>query len=268
MLYQDKFDKIIKMLDTHGIGRDVDETQGIYLGSPGKEIYEILPFLTPGQIEILAERVCSVFTRKKRLPKDHIKWGNFIRYIYGCFGKDGFIRSEEIYKKSLDSSINWKISMDFMNIVAAKFEQSNEKYGLMLHNEMLAHRYGDHALQTKNPEDIAKMETCYLTARSIAKDIGSSKHMFSPPYWAARYFYLLGDYEKSKTYYVKALRSMGRYCDSDREGYIYKAQVSLTHLKKMMTKEELEGVLSKLRSYKNKCLTKAMAFGFDLDWQP
>ena len=88
--------------------------QGVVLsgdnfGSPGKEIYNYLTFLSENETCILAEVFSSQFPAVP--PPNSVAYALCIRYIYGILSKQGILLSNN----SLDSikQMDWTKSQDF-----------------------------------------------------------------------------------------------------------------------------------------------------------
>lgn len=255
-----KYEDLMKMVDRGIVGKVKNDTPffsfgfrgGSYLGCPGKDIFFILPSLTGEQSSALAQRLANLFPKKP--PDNHVKWAACMRYVYGCFEKQGCLRSKQDKQRMIKEDADWSMPLEFMEKVANEFRRSNNKYGLVLHYEMLAHRYGDRAIISKDNTD--KMLEFYLLSQSLAVKIKSWKHTFTPYYWAACYFYEIDDFDQSAKYHRLSLKNMEKYCPDAREGYREKAKKSFSHLKRCLPKNEYKKLAVKMRKCKNKCLKK------------
>ena len=228
--------------------------RGLYLGAPGKDIFFTLPYLNDEEKEETAKIFASLYPKKP--PSNHVKWAACIRYVYGCFEKQGCLRSKTDKKRMIKENSDWSLSIDFMNRVAKFFESNDNKYGLVIHYEMLAHRYGDRAIIEKNADLLVTMMDFYQKSSRIAMDIKCWKQTFTPFYWAAGYYVSLGEKEKAVKCHLKCIHRMEKYCPDAREGYREKAKVALKYIRKHSEKEEWLKFRRKYKKYKNKCLRK------------
>jgi len=233
---------------------------GSYLGSPGKDIYCVLADLSDEQKQIVAKKLADCYP--KRPPGNHVKWAACIRYIYGCFEKQGCLRSKSDKKRMIDENSDWQTSMHFMDIVANCFKANGNKYGLVLHHEMLAHRFGDRAIIDKDNQNemLQAMEENYVKSHEMGVAIKSWKHTFTPMYWAACYFYDVHQLNKSAKFHIKNLKYMEKYCPDAREGYREKAKKSLQQLRKCLTPEDYKDIKRWMKKCKNKCLVKVKKY--------
>jgi len=98
------FDQLVQMMDERGIvGKVRKKPQfkpykwgyrgGLYLGAPGKDIHYVLPDMSEEQMDIFVKKFATKYP--KNPPGDHVKWAAVIRYIYGCFEKQGTLRSKD-----------------------------------------------------------------------------------------------------------------------------------------------------------------------------
>jgi len=228
---------------------------GEYLGCPGKELFFSLPSLSEAELKKVACKLSSSFPKKP--PKSHVKWAACIRYIYGCFEKQGCLRSKADKIRLTKEGPDWSLSTQFMEIVASYFKKNNNNYGLVLHYEMFAHRCGDLSIiDPGNKENLQLMLKYYLMSQKLAVKIKSWKHTFTPFYWAAYYFYDNKDYKNSAIYHKKNLQAMENYCPDARDGYREKAQMSMKQLKKCLSTKDYKKHCKWFRRCKNKCLKK------------
>ena len=234
---------------------------GHYLGSPGKDVYFCLPKLTSDQFTVVANRVADLFPRTP--PDNHLHWAACIRYIYGCFEKQGCLRSTEDKNRMVIENPDWDLPFRFMNEVRNRFKHNRNKYGLVIHYEMRAHRFGDKAIFAQNMallEDVVanlqEMTRCYMKSSKIASEIKCWKQMFTPYYWCAHYYYEIGDKENAARYHWLNLESMEKYCPDARDGYREKAVSSLRQLNGCVDEKRWQEVRKWLKKCKNKCLVK------------
>lgn len=229
---------------------------GNYLGAPGKDIFCSLSSLTLNELSELAVEFADVFPRTP--PGNHAQWAAAIRYVYGCFEKQGILRSEEDKRRMIEEDPDWDVPFKFMEIVAERFRKTDHKYGLVLHHEMLAHRYGDKAVIKKDPSYLEPMIKNYIEAQYLASKVKSAKHMFTPFYWAARYYFEMGIKQEAARYHKLNLEYMETYCPDSREGYREKAITSIKQMKECLSDEQWIEFKAWLSRRKNKCLKKVI----------
>lgn len=193
---------------------------GDYLGSPGKDIYYALPDLTEEQTKQLVVKHAQQYPTDP--PGNHVGNAACIRYIYGQFEKQGALRSEEDYKRMKKRGVDWSLSRQFIDKLHDEFERISNDYGLCLLFEMDAHRLGDESLLYKDNQKLDEMEQSYLAAAEYAHKCNSYKHMFTPYYWASRYFALADKNDKMIMYSRKTLDEADAYCPDARQSYVDK----------------------------------------------
>lgn len=227
---------------------------GRYLGAPGKDIFFSLPSLSDVEFYELAVMLAKSFPMKA--PGNHVKWAACIRYVYGCFEKQGCLRSNEDLKRMKNDDADWSLPMKFMDKVALEFKKNENYYGLTIHHEMLAHRYGDRAIIDRNKEILNTALKNYKLSYEYAKKCKSYKHMFTPFYWAGGYFFEMGMNDMAKECYLKCIKNMEKYCPDARGGYREKASMCLKRLSGMFDKSEKKEFMKWFKRRKNKCLKK------------
>lgn len=225
---------------------------GHYIGAPGKDIFFVLPNLTERQIDIVAEKFSRLFPTKP--PGNHVQWAACVRYVYGCFEKQGILRSDEDKKRMINEKQDWSLPIRFMEKTADFFNKNGNNYGLVIHYEMLAHRYGDKSVINKDVLLLDNMMYYYRKSHELARKIKSWKHIFTPYYWAGCYFYEMKQIDRSIECHRKNLRYMEKYCPDARDGYREKAKTSIKQLKKMMNKTDWEELYHWIRKCRNKCI--------------
>lgn len=229
--------------------------QGLYLGCPGKDIYIALMKmdLSDEQIRSIAAALAKAFPATP--PGGHVHTAACVRYIYGCFDKQGCLLSKKHQSMMSRDQDDWSISAHFMELVAKEFERIGNRYGLVIYYEMKAHRLGDKAVLANDPSYLTPMLECYLESQRQAKEIKCYKQMFTPFYWAAKYFQKF-DAKKAIEYHVKSLNHMEKFCPDARPGYRDKALDSMKYLRKRMNPVEWASYKRKIRKFRNKCLAK------------
>ena len=254
------FEQIVEMLNA-GIMSVVNKTPrfpfgfrgGNYLGCPGKDIYFILSDLSDEQFCCVAKKLASLYPQKP--PNNHVKWAACIRYVYGCFEKQGCLRSKRDKERMVEENLDWTLPVQFMDEVSKYFKRFDNKYGLVLHYEMLAHRWGDRAIIEKNKFHLETMLGLYHKSQAMGRGIKSWKHTFTPFFWAAGYLASMKD-SKAVNYYKLNLKMMSKYCPDAREGYREKAKTSLQYIKAHSNTDEWNEFYVKHKKRKNKCLRK------------
>ncbi|KKL45891.1 hypothetical protein LCGC14_2351110, partial [marine sediment metagenome] len=151
---------------------------GQYLGAPGKDVFFVMSILTEDQFIDVAYKVADLYPKKP--PNNHLHWAACIRYIYGCFEKQGVLRSRADKKRMIKENVDWDVPMRFMEQVSRRFKYNKNNYGLVLYYEMLGHRLGDRAVIKKDPQYLDSMMINYLKSRKIAKNIKCWKQLFTP----------------------------------------------------------------------------------------
>ncbi len=220
---------------------------GNYLGCPGKDIY--FAILNGFDIDVLSIHLSEIFPVVP--PTDHVAVAACLRYIYGCFDKQGSLLSEK--HEDIVFENDWKISMPFIRNLEKCFDKCDNNYGLLLSHEMMGHRYGDDAVVHEDKSAIDEMLNCYISSQSLAKSSGSLKHMFTPFYWAAMYLDKLDD-DLAKTYFLKTLKEMESHCPDSREGYKSKAMHSAKYILSHSSGKEKDQFKRWLMKCSNVCL--------------
>ena len=209
------------------------EYGGIYVGSPGRDIYYMLPHMDEEQMKEVAVLLCSKFL--KTPPISYANTAACLRFIYGQFGKQGSLRSEKDFKEMKENKIDWLLPRKFLKVLEEKLEMSNNYYGLVMLYEMEAHRLGDEAVLNKDLEKLDKMEQMYLKAMIFADKCNSYKHMFSLYYWASQYFKKINDISKAVEYsrlsIINASEYYGKYFPKGEEYYSKRLSNSFTYVK-------------------------------------
>ncbi len=267
-MMQATYEQVLIMLDRGIIGKLSKNSKikefgfgfrgGKYLGAPGKDVYFILSLLDDDKSDYLAARIAEAYPKKA--PNNHLKWAACIRYIYGCFEKQGCLRSKDDKKRMIEENPDWQVPITFMNKIAKQFKTSRNTYGLVLHYEMLAHRYGDYAIINNDNSHLNKMARYYEKSQKLSLKCKSWKHTWTPFYWAGHYFYEIGDSENAIKYHKLSLKFMEKYCPDSRPGYREKARASIKHLKKLMPEGDWKKTRKWLKKCKNKCLRKVKKY--------
>jgi len=229
---------------------------GVYVGAPGKDVYFVLRTLDISRHDELAKSVANLFPRKA--PSNHVGYAAFVRYVYGCFEKQGCLRSRKDKRRLINEKPDWTISTQFMERVANFAIKNDNKYALIIHYEMLAHRLGDLAVIKNDLIILPEMEKHYLISKDLALKINSYKHMFTSYYWCAKYFAELNQIETALKYFKRTLKAMEKYCPDARDGYKEKARDSISYFKNNTDAERWKSMTEWLKKCKNICLRKVV----------
>tara|TARA_Y100000310_G_scaffold344310_1_gene456342 strand:+ start:138 stop:944 length:807 start_codon:yes stop_codon:yes gene_type:complete len=203
---------------------------GDYLGSPGKDIFFSLPQLTEEQMHTLAKKHCSQYPIKP--PGNHVGIAACVRYIYGQFEKQGILRSKADHRRMEEEDIDWVLPRKFIQLMKEIFEAQEHYYGLTILAEMEAHRLGDEAILNKDNDKLAEMEQTYLFSATCAHKCQSFKQMFTPYYWAAKYFMLADVKDKAWEYSKKTIKAAEAHCPDARKSYSEKLVDCANFMKK------------------------------------
>ncbi len=228
--------------------------KGKYTGSPGRDIYFMLPYLSDDQMEEIVDIIVDKFPNIP--PGNHVNIGAFIRFIYGQFEKKGILRSKEDFKRMKKKKIDWLLSEKFINLLHDKLKENNNYYGLSIICEMKAHRMGDQSVLNKDKEKIIKMEELYLISVKYAHKCKSYKQMFTPYYWSFRYFEKYKDKKKAKKYAFFTIEEASKYCPDARPGYVTKLKDCLKYIKEH-DKKGWSDFVKKYKNSKNRCVRKS-----------
>ena len=198
----DKKLKKIKKIDNALYG-------GIYTGSPGRDIYFMLPYLNHKQMEDIAKIMSNKFLKKP--PKRYVNTAACIRFIYGQFEKQGILRSKNDFDRMKKEKNDWSLSRKFIKILEKYLKKDNNYFGLSMIYEMDGHRLGDEAVIYKDKNKLKQMEYIYKKCILCASQCKSYKHMFSIYYWIFKYFDKFGDKEKSLKYGKLSIINANKY---------------------------------------------------------
>jgi len=204
--------------------------EGIYIGSPGRDLYYMLPFLSDEQFEEVAIIVASRFPKDP--PGNHVNVGMFFRQVYGQFEKQGVLRSDKDLERMKKEKLDWDLSKKFIALLRDKFDKDNNFYGLSILYEMEAHRMGDKAILSIDVDMMDKMEQFYLESVRYADKCNSFKQMFTPYYWCFEYFKKYNNKKKALTYAHLTIQSANKYCPDARPGYVSKLDNCIKYIRK------------------------------------
>ncbi len=226
--------------------------KGLYTGSPGRDIYFMLPYLTDDQMKELVREISKSFPNIP--PGNHVNIAMFVRFIYGQFEKEGILRSKKDFKRMEKEKLDWKLSRKFLGFLYKELEKINNYYGLTMLCEMEGHRLGDEAIINKDKDKLKEMERMYNKSVKFACKCESYKQFFTPYYWSAKYFEKFGEEKKSIRYYKLTIEQAEKYCPDARDGYVYKLAEAAKYLKD----KDKEGWKVICEMYKNKSEKKCI----------
>ncbi len=204
--------------------------KGIYVGSPGRDIYHMFPYLDNKQMNEIVDMVVEKFP--KIPPGNHVNVGAFIRFVYGQFEKQGVLRSEKDFKRMKKEKLDWKSSRIFLELLYVKLQKDDNFYGMSILCEMNAHRIGDEAIINKDKNKLKKMEKEYNKSVGYAHKCKSYKQLFTPYYWASQYFSKFKYVKKALFYSYLTVDAAEQYCPDARPGYIDKILDCVLYIKK------------------------------------
>jgi len=200
------------LADISGISKiEGAKHRGVYVGSPGKDVFFMLPYLSNKQKKEVAVKLAELLPQKA--PSNNVNISTCIRFIYGQFEKQGVLRSEKDYKKMKKEKPNWDLPRQFIGLLHEELEVKKKYYGLTILSEIDAHRWGDEAVLDKDLAKLMIMEEGYCNTVKYAHKCKSYKHMFSPYFWAAKYFIKFGEHEKAIKYCKLTIENANKYCD-------------------------------------------------------
>ena len=182
---------------------------GVYVGSPGRDIYFMLPYLNIEQMKEIVVIMKDNFP--KIPPRTYVNVAACIRFIYGQFDKQGTLRSEKDFKRMKKEKLDWTLQREFMWFLSEELRKDNNCYGLTMLYEMEGHRLGDEAVIYKDKKKLEHMECNYFLCIEFAKKCKSYKHLFSIYYWAGEYFSKFGDIDKAVKYFKLAILNSEKY---------------------------------------------------------
>jgi hypothetical protein len=182
---------------------------GIYVGSPGKDIYLMLPYLSDKQMKEVVLIMVQNFP--KIPPRTYVNIAACIRFIYGQFEKQGILKSNKDFERMKNEKLDWILSRKFLKMLEMEFKKNNNYYGLDILCEMEAHRLGDEAVIKRDEKILKNMEEKYNKSVKYANKCKSYKHMFSIYYWMGEYFKKFGKIEKAVKYFKLSIANASKY---------------------------------------------------------
>jgi len=266
-----KYEELLEIISWGLISKEVKGTQlrgveikqkiegavygGVYIGSPGKDIFLMLKYLNKVQMEEVAYKLCEQFPITP--PGNHVNVAACIRFIYGQFDKNGILRSNEDFERMKKEKQNWDLSRKFLGLLYKEFEKNNNYYGLSILCEMEGHRLGDESVLNNDKGKLKDMESKYRESVLFAYKCKSYKQMFTPYFWASLYFLKFGDTDNVVKYSKLTVKQAEKYCPDSRGSYIDKVEKCLKNIKKA-NKKEWKSFCNKYKKIiKNTCVKKA-----------
>ncbi len=227
--------------------------EGIYIGSPGRDIYYMLPYLSDNQFEEVVDIIVDRFPNDP--PGNHVNVGMFFRHVYGQFEKQGVLKSGKDLKRMKGEKLDWILPKKFMKLLYDKFSKVNNFYGLSILHEMEAHRIGDKSILNKNVDMMDGMEKSYLKSVEYAHKCKSYKQMFTPYYWCFEYFKKYKNEKKALSYAYLTTQAMHKHCPDARPGYITKLSSCIKYIRKK-DRNNWKNFYKTYKNSKNKCVKK------------
>ena len=124
---------------------------------------------------------------------------------------------------------------------------------------MEGHRLGDEAVLQNNIEILKKMEKTYVKSVEYAYKCKSYKQMFTPYYWAARYFMKIKDVKNAIKYSKLTVKNAEKYCPDSREAYVDKLYHCVFYFKEHDKLNWKKFYKKYKNNAKNKCVKKAIS---------
>jgi hypothetical protein len=181
---------------------------GIYVGSPGRDIYCFLPYMSDDQMREVAKKLSEVFP--KNHSGHHVQTSSCIRSIYGMFQKEGVLLSDTKMEKMREEDIDWTLPMKFLNILCEEFKKIKNYYGLCITYEINGHRFGDEAIIDKDVNKLELMSEEYEKSVKYASKCNCKKQIFTPYYWGAKYYDKYGDKENAVKWYSLMMKNFNK----------------------------------------------------------
>ena len=203
---------------------------GLYLGRPGIDIYDMLPLLTEYQMDQIANELANSYPSIP--PLDHVGYALCMRLVYGKMDKNGAIRNPS----NVDLS-RWKLADVFLGKLMRYFVINKNIYGQCVYHEMFAHRLADLSIYYCHDRIVLNeaLES-YRLCSALATKCLSYKHIFSSIYWGSEYLNRCGD-KRCVDWAIESLQLMDKYCPSKRYGYKAKAYAAMQIIFRMDSKK-------------------------------
>lgn len=218
---------------------------GNYLGCPGKEIYH---FLISARNDDIREITQAVSLKFPSLPPSRaVHLSSFLRYVYGCFEKQGALKHKEQF---VDNIPNWNKVEIFMDDLLDFFSKQRNQYGAMICYEMMAHRAGDLAVLNSDSTSLKKMLDLYNKSANLAVVVGARKNAYSTYYWALRYLLAANaTHDDIVKYALLFFDRVNQYCNTiTAKGKIV---TSLNRIYEVFTRKEWRVFRRRYKKYTN-----------------
>jgi hypothetical protein len=229
---------------------------GLYIGSPGKDIFLMLPYLSDKQMEDVSDLLSGEFPYDP--PSNHVNTAACIRFIYGQFEKQGTLRSDKDFKRMKKDIPDWTLPRKFISMLKNNFKEKENYYGLSILAEMEGHRLGDEYRIYKDIKYLKNMELEYVESVNYAYKCKSYKQMFTPYFWAAMYFIKCKNREKALKYCKLTIDNAEKYCPDSRPSYVDKLFKCLDYIRKKDKKKWSKYCKNLRKTSKNRCLKKTI----------
>lgn len=172
-------------LVSKGIQNKPKRGESAYLGGPGKEVFQAIQLSDDAQLSGLGVCIGRVLPKEPPSPSVHLS--AFFRYVYGCFDKQGVLRSVQQAERIILEKRDWSRSDLLVDHVINYCKSVGNTYGEVVCCEMKAHRLGDLAIIHNDLAILEKMLFMYNHVARLAVSVKAKKNCFSSYYWALRY---------------------------------------------------------------------------------
>lgn len=205
--------------------------RGVYVGSPGADIFYFLPYLSEDQMREVAKMLGDLFPK---VPlHQHVQTSACIRQIYGLFIKEGILLSDKRMKQMANSDLEWSLPRKFLGILCKEFKKIKNYYGLCIVYEMDGHRYGDEAVLKKSKDKLELMRQSYEMSVKYAFKCNCKKQIFTPYYWGAKYYDKYGDKKRAVEWYSLMIENFNEKGAKRRGVYLVKLTDAVNRIRKL-----------------------------------
>ena len=211
-----------------------------------------MTYITEEQEDNLIEVFADIFPSSP--PTNHENLSACLRYIYGCFDKQGCLLSKKHQK--VIARLDWEKQDKFIDKLEKAFEARDNPFGLLVLYEMKAHRTGDKAIVSGDFSLMGDMVKYYELSVSYLGEIRGRFKNYSyrhtPYHWCACYLERCNK-NKAVLYHMKGLRMLEKYCADGRKGYREKVAHSVLYIKKNSKPRKWRALRKEISHYKKKC---------------
>jgi hypothetical protein len=205
--------------------------RGVYVGSPGADIFYFLPYLSEDQMRVVARMLAELFPK---IPLyHHVQTSACIRQIYGLFIKEGILLSDERMRQMANSNLDWSLPRKFLGILCEEFKKIKNYYGLCIVYEMDGHRYGDEAVLEKSKDRLELMRQSYKMSVKYAFECNCKKQVFTPYYWGAKYYDKYGDKKRAVEWYSLMIENFNEKGAKRKGVYTAKLMDAVNRIRKL-----------------------------------